>query len=164
MEGARASPPAPLTSSGVSPERAISHRLVKPVRFEENTIRVPSRVHASPPMSRLSKVRRRGSPPEVGTTKISWARNPAPCTKATIRRPRRIEVFGGIGRQPQATPGADQLNIDVGIVAFFAHPRVSDLVAVWRENRREFRAGRTGERHDFQRRLLMFGGRREIEP
>src|SRR5207248_7482446 len=84
MEGARASTPAPLNSSGVPPERATFHMLVKPVRFEENTIRVPSRVHVRPRISRLSKVRRLDLPPEVGTTKISWARYPAPWMKATI--------------------------------------------------------------------------------
>src|SRR5712691_11682075 len=60
------SPPT-ASRAGVPPVTEIRHKPKSPARPDENTISRPSGVHANLLIGRLSKVRRLGSPPPMGT-------------------------------------------------------------------------------------------------
>src|SRR5262245_33230032 len=75
---------------------------------------------------------------------------------ATVRRPDRIEVGGGIGRQPQRFPSVNQLDENVLIVLLFAIPDESDLVSVRRKRRLAFTARKTGDGNDLRLRSGAF--------
>src|ERR1700680_2217908 len=70
------------------PETGILHKAEVPVRFDEKTISRPSSVQVGPVQNTSSpKVRRRGSPPETGTT---YRSSPEPLSVAEPRTNARV--------------------------------------------------------------------------
>src|SRR5262245_17633981 len=76
---------------------------------------------------------------------------------ATIGRPDRIDVRGGLGRRSQRLRSINQLDVNVRIILLRAVPDESDLVAVRGKRRLSFAAGKTGDRNDLRLRAGAFG-------
>ena len=82
---------------------------------------------------------------------------------ASVGRPARRVTFGRIGGKTPDGAGADECDVDVGVVELLARPGEGDLFAVRSECRPCLFAGQPCERHDSGRQLLAGGVRRSSQ-